>query len=177
MAHIEIIMGSMFSGKSTELLRRCRTYSAIKKEVLLINHSLDTRCENELKTHDNMIMSAVKTDKLCALEIDPDVDIVAIDEAQFFEDLYEFLVMNETRKNLVILISGLDGDSNRKSFGQIFKCIPLCNTVTKLCAMCSICKDGTPGVFSKRLSSSTDQVCIGAGHEFISVCRKHYLSN
>jgi thymidine kinase len=175
MAHVEIIMGSMFSGKSTELMRRCRTYTAINKQVCLINHSYDTRSARELKTHDNVTMQAIKTTQLCTLPIDPEVDIVAIDEAQFFDDLYDFILLNETKKNLVILISGLDGDSSRNPFGQIFKCIPLCDSVTKLYAMCSECKDGTPGIFSKRLAASTDQVCIGASNQFISVCRRHYL--
>ena len=121
-------------------------------------------------------MNAIKTKHLCDIHFESDIDIIAVDEAQFFEDLYEFLLLHE-QKNIVILISGLDGDSNRQIFGQIFKCIPLCNSVTKLCAMCSICKDGTPGVFSKRLIKSTDQICIGASNEFISVCRKHFLED
>jgi len=174
MAHIEIIMGSMFSGKSTELLRRCRKYASIQKHIMLINHSLDTRCNNQLKTHDNVVMDATKTNKLCNLDIDSRTDIIAIDEAQFFDDLYEFVLLHE-RKDLVILIAGLDGDSNRDIFGQIIKCIPLCNSVTKLTAMCSICKDGTAGVFSKRFMKSTEKVCIGAHNEFASVCRKHFF--
>jgi len=174
MAHIEVIMGSMFSGKSTELLRRCRTYTAISKNILLINHVFDSRCKNELKTHDNITMKAVKTNKLCSVTVDSNIDIIAIDESQFFYDLYDFIILHEN-KNIVILISGLDGDSNREPFGQILKCIPLCNSVTKLSAMCSLCKDGTPGVFSKRLVNSNEQILIGSNNEFISVCRNHFI--
>ena len=70
MANIEIILGSMFSGKSTELLRRCRTYTAIEKNVLLINHSYDTRCSDVVQTHDNIKMNAIKTNNLFDVNID-----------------------------------------------------------------------------------------------------------
>ena len=175
MATIEIIIGSMFSGKSTELLRRCKTYTAINKKVLVINHSYDTRCKNEIKTHDNVTFNALKTNKLLDVKITCDIQIVAIDESQFFDDLYEFVKKNEN-KRIVILISGLDGDSNREMFGQILKCIPLCNSVTKLSAMCSVCKDGTLGSFSKRINTEIkEKILVGANIEYLSVCRKHYL--
>ena len=174
MSTIEIIIGSMFSGKTTELLRRCKTYLAIDKKIMLINHSLDSRCSNEIKSHDNVRMNAVKTEYLTNLEISKDIDVIAIDESQFFADLYNFVLIHE-RKNIVILIAGLDGDSNRDIFGEIYKCIPLSNNVTKLSAMCSICKDGTLGVFSKRLCNNKETICIGSDDRFQSVCRKHFF--
>lgn len=176
MATIEIIIGSMFSGKSTELLRRCKTYKAINKNVLVINHEFDSRCDNEIKTHDNVSFDALKTNTLNNIQISNDIDIIAIDESQFFCDLYEFVKKYE-RKSIVILIAGLDGDYNREMFGDILKCIPLCNKVTKLSAMCNICKDGTLGAFSKRLSvENNDKIYIGANTEYLSVCRKHYFT-
>ena len=176
MAAIEIIVGSMFSGKSTELLRRCRTYTAIDQNVVVINSSIDSRCSNEIKTHDNNTFSAIKIRKLMDLQIDEKVNVIAIDEAQFFEDLFQFVKKHE-RKNIVILIAGLDGDYNRNVFGEILKCIPLCNSVTKLSAMCNICKDGTPGLFSKRkVDNSNETILVGAFSEYLSVCRKHYLN-
>jgi thymidine kinase len=175
MATIEIIIGSMFSGKSTELLRRCRTYCSIRKKILLINHSLDSRCKNELKTHDNTTMDAIKSDSLLSVTVDSNVDVIAIDEAQFFHDLYDFITVHENKK-IVILIAGLDGDSNRETFGEILKCIPLCNKVTKLSALCSICCNGTEASFSKRLTSNSNKVCIGAISEYLAVCRKHYFN-
>jgi len=174
MATIEIIMGSMFSGKSTELLRRCKTYTAIQKNVIVINHTCDVRCKNEIKTHDNVSIYSNKTTSLLDLNIERKVDVIAIDEAQFFTDLYEFVLYHE-HKNIVILIAGLDGDFNRGTFGEILKCIPLCNSVTKLSAMCSICKNGTLGSFSKRINNNNDKILIGAENEYISVCRKHYF--
>ena len=174
MATIEIIIGSMFSGKSTELLRRCNTYSAIQKKVLIINHDFDNRCKNEIKTHDNNTLSAYKTNSLLNLEIENNIDVIAIDEAQFFSDLYKFILLHEN-KPIVILIAGLDGDSKRQMFGEILNCIPLCNSVTKLSAMCNVCKNGTLGSFSKKVDAdNSDTIYIGANEEYLSVCRKHY---
>ena len=175
MATVQIIIGSMFSGKSTELLRRCKTYTAINQKVLVINHTYDTRCKNEIRTHDNVTFNALKTNNLLDVKITDDIQIIAIDESQFFNDLYEFVKQHE-HKNIVILIAGLDGDSNREMFGQILKCIPLCNSVTKLSAMCSICKDGTLGSFSKRINAeNNEKIFVGASVEYLSVCRKHYF--
>jgi thymidine kinase len=101
-------------------------------------------------------------------------DTVFIDEAQFFVDLYEFvkIAVEEHHKNVVVI--GLDGDSNREHFGQIHKLIPLCDDVVKLKALCSKCKDGTPGIFSKKLSNSSTKIEVGSSC-YIAVCRKCYL--
>jgi thymidine kinase len=179
MAQIEIIIGPMFSGKSTELIRRCRNYEAIEKKVLIFNHSLDTRCEtNVVQTHSKCSKTAVKTDSLCiqSKKIE-DFDVVAIDEAQFFPDLFDFVKQIE-HFDIVLIIAGLDGDCFRKPFGQILQCIPYANDVTKLHAMCMIKKDGTYASFTKRLDSiepQTGQVDIGAQDKYMAVCRSMYL--
>lgn len=174
MATIELIIGSMFSGKSTELLRRCRTYLSIEKNVLVVNSSNDTRCDNVIKTHDNSSINAIKLKSLKDFEFDSSIDIIAIDEAQFFPDLLDFIKKIED-KNIIILIAGLDGDSNRNKFGQILDCIPYANTVTKLHAMCASCKNGTLASFSKRLNNTENQIMIGANDLYAAVCRNCYL--
>ena len=78
MATIEIIIGSMFSGKSTELLRRCKTYMAIDKNVLIINHKYDTRCLDVLQTHDDSTINATKLEYLKDIQLLPD-DQIEID--------------------------------------------------------------------------------------------------
>lgn len=175
MANIQLIIGSMFSGKSTELLRRCRTYSAINKSIYMINHTIDTRCGNEIKTHDNCVYKAVKCTNLLDLTIPENIDIIAIDEAQFFSDLLEFVKLKE-EYNYTILIAGLDGDSNRNNFGHILDIIPYCNDVIKLHAMCSVCNDGTLGLFSKRFNNNCNKVCVGDNDIYKAVCRKHYIN-
>ena len=183
MAHIQIIIGPMYSGKSTELIRRCNNYEAINQKVLVLNHSLDTRCEQNLvQTHSKTTKIAVKTNSLIDYfkknkDIFESYKVVAIDEAQFFEDLYDFVLLIE-KNDIVIVIAGLDGDCFRKPFGQILECIPLADEVTKLHAMCMMKKDGTRASFTKRLASvepQSGQIDIGAQDKYLAVCRSAYL--
>jgi thymidine kinase len=98
--------------------------------------------------------------------------VIGIDEAQFFPDLYEFVVASE-KENKKIIIAGLDGDFNRKPFGKILECIPLCDEIVKLTALD---KDGTPAIFTKRINDANqEQVCVGAANLYQAVSRKHYL--
>lgn len=179
---IEIILGCMFSGKSTELLRRCNRYKAIGKDILLINHINDTRTENKIKTHNNITQQAVKLNRLFDILKDPvnkdrfnNSDVIGIDEAQFFDDLYDFVVYAE-KYSKIIIISGLDGDFNRKPFGEILMCIPLCDDVIKLTAMDMIHHDGTPAIFTKRISNEKEQVCVGSNDKYLAVSRQNFLT-
>ena len=88
------------------------------------------------------------------------------------EDLEEF-VKNMLNLNKKIYVCGLDGDFERKKFGQILDLIPLCDKVTKLTSICSICKNGTPGIFSKRITYETEQTVVGSDN-YIPVCRNCY---
>jgi thymidine kinase len=176
MCKIEIIIGPMFSGKSTELLRRTSRLEAIGKNILYINHSFDTRTDDYIQTHSNTKKLAKKL--LNLFDIDEfeleKSDVIAIDEAQFFNDLYKFVLHCE-KVNKHIIIAGLDGDYNRKPFGQILECIPLCDNVIKLTSMDMIDKDGSEAIFSKRISKSDNTVDIGAEDKYIAVSRKNYL--
>ena len=176
MCKIEIILGCMYSGKSTELLRRCSRLEAIGKNILYINHVFDTRTNDYIQTHANTKKLAIKLEKLYDIEFDlfKEADVIAVDEAQFFEDLHEFALGCE-KYNKTLIIAGLDGDSNRKPFGQILQCIPLCDNVVKLTAMDMVDKDGTDAIFSKRIIDDNKQVSIGATDKYIAVCRKNYL--
>ena len=178
--HVEIILGCMYSGKSTELLRRTKRYLAIGKNVLLINHTNDTRTGNSVKTHRDETENALKITNLMDIFITPDqklaifkADVIGIDEAQFFGDLHEFVLAME-KYGKTIIISGLDGDSDRKPFGQILQCIPLCDEVVKLTAMDMVDKDGTPAIFTKRIVKKEGQVLVGATESYIAVSRKNY---
>ena len=102
-------------------------------------------------------------------------DVIFINEGQFFDDLYEFVdyAVNEKKKR--VYVCGLDGDSDRRPFGQMLDIIPLSDTVVKLHSFCKICNNGTPGIFSKRIDKrSKDQILVGATQEYIPVCRKHF---
>jgi thymidine kinase len=176
MCKIEIIIGPMFSGKSTELLRRTSRLEAIGKNVLYINHIYDTRTDDYIQTHSNTKKFAKKLHNLYDITDDElnSTDVLAIDEAQFFPDLYSYVLYAE-QKNKHIIISGLDGDYNRKPFGDILQCIPLCDSVIKLNAMDMIDKDGTDAIFSKRIVADEQQISVGATDKYIAVSRKNYL--
>jgi len=175
MSCLEIVIGCMFSGKSTELIRRCNRYKAIGHSILYINHSNDTRTTDFIQTHNKNKEKAIKLNTLMpfleSIEYTTS-SVIGIDEAQFFPDLYEFVVASE-KKNKKIIIAGLDGDFNRKPFGKILECIPLCDEIVKLTALD---KDGTPAIFTKRINDANqEQVCVGAANLYQAVSRKHYL--
>ncbi len=169
---LKIIMGNMFSGKTSELVRRLKRYEVIGKSILVINSSKDTRClEHVLRTHDNMKFDCVKTNNLDELNYDK-VDVIAIDEAQFFVGLRQFV-----KKALVhgktVLLTGLDGDYKQEKIGEILDCVPLADKVFKLTAMCMECMDGTHGPFTKRIVNSDKVELVGGKEMYMAVCRKH----
>ena len=173
---LSIIMGNMFSGKTSEMIRRLKRYKVIGKKIIVINSAKDTRSPDEvLKSHDNVTFECFKTMKLFDLinktEYDS-ADIVAIDEAQFFPDLKKFIECSLSIGKSV-LIAGLDGDSSQRKFGELIECIPLASEVTKLSALCMKCKDGTPGPFTKRMVSNTELELIGGSDMYSAVCREH----
>jgi len=184
MANIQLIIGCMFSGKSTELIRRVNTYKSVNKTVLLINSSFDSRTCNSIQTHDNTKIDALKSNSLLSLRNSlnfEELDVIAIDEAQFFPDLYDFLIFIE-KFNLIVIVAGLDGDYKREKFGQILDCIPISNSITKLTALCQFSIDDSSkcakhAVFSKRLTNDENQVSIGSSDKYIPVCREHYMIN
>jgi thymidine kinase len=102
-------------------------------------------------------------------------EVILINEGQFFPDLYE-IVVDMLNKNKKVYICGLDGDFERKKFGFILDLIPLCDKVIKLTSLCSICKDGTPAIFSMRLTEEKEQTIVGSTN-YIPVCRKCYNKN
>ena len=175
-SRLEIILGCMFSGKTTELIRRTDRYRAIIKTVLLINHKIDTRCGEEcIQTHDGKNRKAIKVERLCDLFGHPsyhEADVIGVDEAQFFDDLVDFVMQCEL-DGKVLIISGLDGDFKRRPFGKILECIPLCDEVTKLSALDR--QDGTPAIFSKRIVNVDDQTLVGNNDTYVAVNRKHYF--
>lgn len=176
---MELIIGPMFSGKSTELIRRINRLKSIGKNVLVINSNKDTRCQNEVQTHDQKNYTALKTDTIEEIinkNIIKDYDIIAIDEAQFFPDLYQGILTIWEKGDKEFIISGLDGDFKQEKFGQILELIPLATKVDKLSGYCNLCKDTTEGTYSIRVNSLViDTEYIGGKEDYICVCYKHLL--
>jgi thymidine kinase len=173
---LTIIMGNMFSGKSSELIRRLKRYKVIDKKIVVINSSKDTRSAEEvLKTHDGVVFPCIKVQHISHCVVHQsfcDAEIVAIDEAQFFGNLHDFVQMCLFLKKSVIL-AGLDGDYKQRKFGQLIDCIPMADEVIKLSALCMDCNDGTPGPFTKRIVENQDLELVGGNDMYKAVCRKH----
>jgi thymidine kinase len=98
-----------------------------------------------------------------------------IEEAQFFKDLFTFVTSAVDIDGKHILCSGLDGDSERRPFGDLLRLIPFCDNVEKIKSLCIECKDGTPALFSYRLDLSKEQIAVGAMDNYLPLCRKHYV--
>ena len=176
-AYLELIIGPMFSGKTSRLVEIYKQCKFCNIPVIAINYSLDTRYDPLLlSTHDQIKIPCIQTVDLQNLLKDDallnDFQVILINEGQFFTDLYSFVqLMLEQKKQ--IYVCGLDGDFERKKFGQILELIPLCDKVTKLSSLCSLCKNGTPGIFSFRLTCEKEQTVIGSDN-YIPVCRNCY---
>ena len=179
-AYLEIIVGPMFSGKTSKLAEIYKQCMFCSIPVAVINYALDTRYHDTMmSTHDKHMIPCIQTMLLAPIWESNvqvrDADVILINEGQFFEDLYP-AVESMLKAGKKIYISGLDGDFQRKKFGQILDLIPLCDKVTKLTSLCSICKNGEPGIFSMRLTSETQQTLIGSDN-YVPVCRNCYKSS
>ena len=189
-SYLELIIGPMYSSKSTMLLEIYKNCKFCNIPVIIINHSIDTRYhESMVSTHDKIMAPCIQTTKLTSIWDYNDIEskfnekgenhiklrtanVILINEGQFFEDLYE-VVVDMLKHNKRVYVCGLDSDFERKKFGQILDLIPLCDKVNKLTSLCSQCKDGTPGIFSMRLTSEKQQTLVGSDN-YIPVCRKCY---
>jgi len=171
-AYLEVFVGPMFSGKTSRIVEIYKQCLFCNIPVIVINHSIDNRYDsNLLATHDKVMIPCIKTDNLTNILTNiQDAQVVIINEGQFFADLYD-VVVSLLSSGKKIYVGGLDGDFERKKFGQILDLIPLSDKVTKLSSLCSICKDGTPGIFSKRITRETEQTVVGSDN-YIPVCRK-----
>jgi thymidine kinase len=191
--YLEIILGGMYAGKTSRLVEIYKQCTFCNISVAVINHSIDNRYDEELlSTHDKIKIPCIKTKRLFDIwtdsinmesnvELVPRIrdkfkvarsNVILINEGQFFPDLEEF-VKNLLLNGKKVYVCGLDGDFERKKFGQILDLIPLCDKVTKLTSLCSMCKNGTLGIFSKRISCEQIQTIVGFDN-YIPVCRNCY---
>ena len=178
---LEIIIGPMFSGKSSTLIRTLNVYHQVGLRVLYINHIIDTRSKNHFSTHDTTIQTiqnfdTLKTDSLNKFgEEISSYEVVGIDESQFFDDL-------EVCKEWVdhgtsVIVCGLCGDFKRKKFGKILDLIPHSDSVIKLNAWCQKCtRKGKlkEAIFTQRVNEQQSQTIVGGKDKYLPVCRNCY---
>lgn len=179
---LDIIIGCMFSGKSTELINRIRAARVLFRddEIMIVNHESDIRYTSKsyICSHDQESTKAISVNKLRPLlytEEFVSTRVVFIDEAQFFDDLHDFVNIALYHEKWVV-VCGLDGDFERKPFGQILNLIPLSDSLCKLSALCKKCNDGTSAIFSRRISNTSQLLLVGSEKDYEAVCRYHFYT-
>lgn len=177
--YLELFIGPMFSGKTSKLLEIYKQCKFCNIPVAVINHSADTRYHNTmLSTHDGNMIPCIQTHDLrCMWDSKENNDlneakVILINEGQFFPDLAH-VVRSMLDVNRKVYVAGLDGDFERRRFGEILDLIPLCDKVTKFTSLCGRCKNGSHGIFSQRISKEIEQMLIGSDN-YIPVCRACY---
>ena len=171
---IEVVCGSMFSGKTEELIRRMKRAKFAKQKVEIFKPSIDTRYSDEdVVSHDqNSIHSTPIESSGSLLLLASDIDVVGIDEAQFFDNgLVE--VCNElANRGVRVIVAGLDMDFKGIPFGPIPALCAIADEVTKVHAICVRC--GALAYVSHRLISNDRRVLLGEKDEYEPLCRKCY---
>jgi thymidine kinase len=172
MGWIEVITGSMFSGKSEELIRRVRRAQIARQKVQIFKPRIDDRyAAHEIVSHSEMKMpSEVVASSAEILDrVSPETEVVGIDEGQFF-DPGLFQVANELAdRGLRVIVAGLDQDYMGRPFEPMPQLMAVAEYVDKALAICMRC--GAPANRSQRLVPATDRVVVGGSHEYEARCR------
>lgn len=186
--------GGMCSSKTSFLLKEVTLYSDLSKEkcVLIINHSFDDRdLTNIISSHSSIYkglndkVDVISSPTLRNVDVSK-YTIIAVDEAQFFDDLVE-AVKKWLDMEKHIVCAGLDGDSNMNKFGHISELVHLADRFEKLRAVCQVCMNYSlskgdiitpcnivPAPFTKKIIESNNIIDIGGSDKYIAVCRKHH---
>lgn len=171
---IEVVCGSMFSGKTEELIRRLKRAEFAKQRVEIFKPALDTRySEIEVVSHDrNSIMSTPVDSSSSILLLSSDIDVVGIDEAQFFDDGLVAVCNELANKGIRVIVVGLDMDFKGVPFGPIPALCAIADEVTKVHAICVRC--GALAYVSHRLVNNEKRVMLGEQAEYEPLCRECY---
>lgn len=173
---IEVICGSMFSGKTEELLRRLKRAKIAKQEIEIFKPAMDTRYSDiEVTSHDkNSIPSTVVEHSSNILLLASNIEVVGIDEAQFFDMGLVDVCQQLADQGIRVIIAGLDMDFKRNPFGPIPNLCAIADDVEKVHAICVEC--GKLANYSYRLVSNNDkQVMLGELQEYKPLCRSCYI--
>lgn len=171
---IEVVCGSMFSGKTEELIRRLKRAKFARQKVEIFKPALDTRySEVEVVSHDsNHIISTPIETSASILLLANDCDVVGIDEAQFFDNELVDVCNELARRGIRVIVAGLDMDFRCQPFGPMPALMAVADEVTKVHAICVKC--GNLAYVSHRLVSGDKQVLLGEKMEYEPLCRECY---
>jgi thymidine kinase len=173
---VEVIAGSMFSGKSEELIRRLRRARIARLKVQVFKPRIDIRYSHDhIVSHSEMRheSSTVETAAELLSKVEKETDVVGIDEGQFFDnDLVD--VANElARRGVRVIIAGLDQDYTGKPFEPMPQLLAVAEYITKTHAICVRC--GQPANYSQRTFDSEERVAVGAGSMYEARCRRCFV--
>jgi thymidine kinase len=182
---LRVIMGPMFAGKTSEIQAIVRRYTCLGRAVLVLTSALDDRYQESVTAivnHDRLSVPAraVKPKDLFSVLAWPEfcsAKLVVIDEAQFFSEdgmLERFvrIAVDGLQKDVVLV--GLDSDAERKPFTGLLALCAQADHVEKRSALCVMCSDGTPAIFTRSLKERVGRVVVGGAEMYQPVCRKHF---
>lgn len=171
---IEVVCGSMFSGKTEELIRRMKRAVFAHQKVEIFKPAIDTRYSDEdVVSHDsNSIRSTPEESSASILLLSSDIDVVGIDEAQFFDDGLVDVCNQLANRGVRVIIAGLDMDFKGVPFGPIPALCAIADDVTKVHAICVKC--GNLAYLSHRIVSGDKRVMLGEQTEYEPLCRECY---
>ena len=169
---IEVICGSMFSGKTEELIRRIRRAEYAKQKVLVFKASIDNRYDvTDIVSHSQMRAPSIPIAKPKEIYqyLTDDIKIVAIDEAQFFDETIVDVCNDLADKGYRVIVAGLDQDYRGKPFNSMPQLMAIAEYVTKVLAICVKC--GNPANRTQRTVPKDDQILVGSSEAYEPRCR------
>jgi thymidine kinase len=177
---LHVISGSMFSGKTTELIRICKQYQSIDKKILSVNYCNDRRydsigniCSHNHEVFQTMLSLADLREILEYSNLE-EYDVIMIDEVQFLKNASQTIKILVEEQGKIVITSGLDGDYLQQPFGDVCHLIAFADKFTKLNAVCKLTKEDAS--FSKRIIASESKEYIGADEAYVAASR-FYLTN
>ncbi|MFD0942330.1 thymidine kinase [Savagea faecisuis] len=179
---IEVICGSMFSGKSEELIRRVRRAQFAKQKIAVFKPVIDNRYSEEaIVSHDGTEALAMPIDRSRTMldEVDASYDVIAIDEAQFFDSDLPEVASTLAERGFRVILAGLDQDFRGEPFGPMPRLMAIAEHVTKLQAVCTVC--GSPSSRTQRLIDGQPAyyddpvILVGAQEAYEPRCRAHHI--
>ena len=172
---IEVIAGSMYSGKTEELIRRVRRAQFAKLKTQMFKPALDNRYhETNVSSHDQTMMQAIPLKSIHDVwnHIQPDTQVVGFDEGQFLTQDFVQIAKDLAARGIRVIIAGLDMDWKGQPFEPIPTLMAIAEEVTKPRAICTEC--GSLATYTQKLRGSTSQVEIGSQDNYEARCRQHF---
>ncbi|RLQ93496.1 thymidine kinase [Falsibacillus albus] len=178
---VEVICGSMFSGKSEELIRRVRRSQFAKQHIAVFKPKLDNRYSEESVVSHNgtaVIAKPVESSADILGQVSADIDVVAIDEVQFFDEEIVNVIQTLANQGHRVIAAGLDQDFRGEPFGPMPALMAIAESVTKLQAVCAVC--GSPASRTQRLIEGQPAcyddpiILVGASEAYEPRCRHHH---